>query len=150
MVESVMLKWTRHNEGLSQRQVAEAIGVSQKLISNLELDHNNWKGLNVETKKKLNEFFEGSKGWEPLNLEPITTDIQEDTEIEIEEQPEIEKPVVKHTVKIETKDNGLTENDDKVLTLIEFAYEGLSESKTHDDFAANIMLMKRILKKYDI
>lgn len=150
MVESVMLKWTRHNKGLSQREVAEALGVSQKLISNLELDHKNWKGLNVETKKKLNEFFEGSKGWEPIELEPDNTDIQENTEIEIEDQPVIEEPVVKYESKIEKKDIGLTENDNKVLTLIEFAYEGLSESKTHDDFTANIMLLKRILKKYEI
>ena len=37
---------------------------------------------------------------------------------------------------------------DNVLTLIEFVYEGLKESKTHEDFVVNINMLKRIIKKY--
>ena len=147
MVESVMLKWTRRNKGLTQQQVADAIGLSNQMISKLELDHKCWKGLSVETKAKFNEFFEGAKGWEPLELEP-TKDESENTEKKVEEKPKTEKPI-KRESKIEKNDNKLTEDDDKILTLIEFAYEGLSESSTRNEFEANINMLKRILKKYD-
>ena len=148
MVESVMLKWTRKYKGLTQQQVADAVGLSNQMISKLELDHKHWKSLSVETKTKFNEFFEGCKGWEPLNLESAETEESKKTENVIEEIHKNEKPIKRET-KIEKKDNKLTENDDKVLTLIEFAYEGLSESKTHNEFISNINLMKRILKKYE-
>ena len=50
----------------------------------------------------------------------------------------------------EVKDNSckLTKNDQKTYTLIEFAFEGLRDSENHDEFMANIKMLKRILDKY--
>lgn len=149
MNNNVMLKWSRKARGLSQKQVADAVGLSHQMISRLELDHKTWDNLNESYKVKLNEFFEGSKGWEPLK---IGTDEIDDTEIVeniTEEVSVIEEPSVKHKSKT-VKDNKLTKDDDKTLTLIEFAYEGLIEAKTHEDFSANISILRRILKKYGI
>ena len=39
-------------------------------------------------------------------------------------------------------------NNSKLLEMLEFAMEGLRESESEDDFKANLKLMKRILNKY--
>ena len=143
----VMLKWARREKHETQEQVANAIGISAKTISNLELRHESWDSLKNSTKEKLNEYFKGVKYWEPLE---IGTDISEPTGIFEETKEEIVEEKPKKTTKPnKIKDNSLTDIDIKMLTLIEFAFEGLNESSSHTEFIANINLIKRILKKFD-
>ena len=54
----------------------------------------------------------------------------------------------KPEVIIHKNTNSLTVKDQKTLTLIEFAYEGLFEAETHEDFVANLKMIKRIIDKY--
>lgn len=50
---------------------------------------------------------------------------------------------------VEVEENEVVDNDDaKTLVLLEFAFEGLKESETHEDFKANLKLIKRIVNSY--
>ena len=40
------------------------------------------------------------------------------------------------------------DNNAKTLVLLQFAFEGLKESETHEDFKANLKLIKRIVDSY--
>lgn len=150
MVKSVMLKFARQDKHVTQQQVADAVGLSIRKISKLELDRDEWHDLDNETRAKFNEFFKGAKGWEPLEMVSDDEATLDDEKTDAEQNVENRKSVIEHEHKNENSDDELIEDDDKILTLVEFAYEGLVESKTHDDFTANINMLKRILKKYDI
>lgn len=147
MNKTTMLKWSRKEKGMTQKALAEAIGVSDKTISELELHSERWDSLTKPTLEKINIFFEGTKYWEPVELDTNKSDITDFIDIPKENTIETKPAVVeKHT--IHYTDNRVTPNDVKALTLIEFAYEGLTESTTHEDFVANINMMKKILAKY--
>lgn len=147
MKKTVMLKNCRAMEKrVSQKELADAIGISERMLNKLEHDDEPWKTMRNHTKEKLNEYFKDTKGWEPLEV--ISGGFDPDKlgkkELKVEPAKVETKPVIE--VK---KDSKLTDDDTKVFTLIEFAYEGLNESSSHTDFEANINLLKRILKKYD-
>lgn len=148
MNKSVMLKWSRRDKKLSQKKLAEEIGISENIISRLELSSSEWNKLDESTKSKLNEFFEGCKYWESLVGEPDIEDASNFVEIDAVEESKETKSSLDY--KIQYSDDMITKYDVKVLTLIEFAYEGLCDSKTHEDFKANVDLIKRILKKYNL
>lgn len=148
MNKSVMLKWSRRDKKLSQKKLAEEIGISENIISRLELSSSEWNKLDESTKSKLNEFFEGCKYWESLVGEPDIEDTSNFVEIDAVEESKETKSSLDY--KIQYSEDMITKYDVKVLTLIEFAYEGLNESKTHEDFKANVDLIKRILKKYNL
>ena len=144
MKKSVMLKNCRMMEKrISQKELSEAVGISERMINKLEHDEDLWKTMRSSNREKLNEYFKNTRGWEPLEVESGFFDpdklINKETVEIVKEEPKI----------IENEINQLTEIDAKALTLIEFAYEGLSESDSHTDFIANINMLKRILKKFD-
>lgn len=49
---------------------------------------------------------------------------------------------------IKKDDKDITQQDTMTFVLVKFAYEGMKESKTHDEFIANINLLKRIIRDY--
>lgn len=132
----------RNEEGLSQVALAKMLGMSANTIHQLEHDETRWRGMYTKTVDKINGFLDGTFNKE-VESEPI-----EKPKKNVNRKPKHEQTIVviHDTKKDETV---LNENDKKTLTLIEFAYEGLSDSKTHDDFVANINMLKRILKKYN-
>lgn len=144
MSKIVMLKWARREKHLTQTQVAEAVGISDRMISKLELDHKAWNELTEEEIIKLNDFFDGTKYWEHVEFEPEVSEPEEIIETVIDES-NADSCI---TDQIQN-DDSLDETDIKALTLIEFVYEGLNESKTHDEFVSNMKILERILKKYE-
>ena len=137
MNRSERLKTKRIEDGLSQGALAKKIGVSVNTIGYLESDETRWGSMYAKTVDKINNYLEGGIKNEQSNVfvEKVKVEQKQET------------PIV---VICESKkdDNVLTKSDKKTLTLIEFAYEGLTESSSHTEFMANIKMLKRILDKY--
>lgn len=49
---------------------------------------------------------------------------------------------------VEVEEKKADDNNAKTLVLLQFAFEGLKESETHEDFKANLKLIKRIVDSY--
>lgn len=137
MNNCIRLKEVRTNLGLSQRELGKKLGLSNWTISKLESDETKWRAMAPSTTDKINSLFDGTFEYDSE---------KEETNV-IEEEKVIREPIVIHTRQL--MDNGLNDLDKKTLTLIEFAYEGLMDSKTGKEFIANINMLKRILNKYD-
>ena len=137
MNNCIRLKEVRTNLGLSQRELGKKLGLSNWTISKLESDETKWRAMAPSTTDKINSLFDGTFEYDSE---------KEETNV-IEEENVIIEPIVIHTQQL--KDNSLNDLDNKTLTLIEFAYEGLMDSKTGKEFIANINMLKRILNKYD-
>ena len=133
-----ILKSKRIEDGLSQVALSKKIGVAANTISYLETDETRWASMYAKTVDKINGYLDGT-----LNDVPVKKPVKK-----VDVEPKQETPIV--VICESKKDNNvLTEDDKKTLTLIEFAYEGLNDSKTHDDFMAYIHMLKRILNKYE-
>lgn len=127
-----LLKRRRKEERLSQTNLAKMLGMSCKTIVALEKDETRWRAMHAVTVDKINSFLDGSykENVNSVNEEPA------------------HKPAVVVVCDIPKNDNTLSKQDKKTLTLVEFAYEGLTESTNHNEFVANLKLLKRILDKY--
>lgn len=128
---------------LSQSELAEKAGLSSATIGRLERDETRWEFITDETFDKLTRVFEEIQGFAFVKVhESNSTNIEESEEtINVEE----EKPKMEETLIEEKKTD---DNDVKTLTLLEFAFEGLKESETHEDFKANLKLIKRVVDSY--
>ena len=146
MGQCVKLKFGRKQLGLSQKAFAEKVGLTAMTIRKLETDETAWLTALPSTVDKIYAGLEGVNYWvrddEPTQKLPKDEPVVEELDY-IVEVPE-PKPVIEE-VKV---DNGLHKRDNKTLILIDFAVEGLKEAETHEDFMANIKLLKRILKDY--
>lgn len=141
------LKWNRKRLGLTQEEFAKKAGVAIGTISRLEHDETAWLTVRNETEDKIYALFDSMDSWQPSDFKAGTV-IQE-IHTEIENQKDIMKVTQEEVVvQRESENSQLNKHDQKTFTLIEFAYEGLKESETHEDFAANIKMLKRILDKY--
>lgn len=137
------LKWNRKKLRLTQKQFAEAVGLSLSTICRLECDETAWQTMRDETVDRISDYCSSNDLW------PIKTDREETLETVNDEQIDMveidEEPVELLSLPVS---RGLTKQDDKTLTLIEFVYEGLQSATTHEDFVANINMIKRIVKEY--
>ena len=147
------LKWNRRAKGLSQKEFADLVGVSVGTISRLELDESAWLTVRPETEEKIVSQFTSPSSWKldekdiHRGLKEIGKELEEKVETEVDDKVITEKTPITIIEPVKVH-NGLTKDDEKTLSLIEFAYEGLSQAKTHEDFIANINLIKRIVKGY--
>lgn len=141
------LKWNRKRLGLTQEEFAKKAGVAIGTISRLEHDETAWLTVRNETEDKIYALFDSMDSWQPDDFKAGTVIQEIHTEIE---NPEIVTIVKQEEVVIHKENNSdqLNKHDQKTFTLIEFAYEGLRDSENHEDFAANIKMLKRILDKY--
>ena len=146
MTRTTMLKWCRREKGMTQQALGDAVGLNANTIYKLESNHEVWNGLKDTTKEKLNTFFEGTKYWVPLEMKFSMPEPTKTEEVIKVEPVTNDKPTEVHQIQYVA--NQVAPTDIKALTLIEFAYEGLQESKTHEDFVANINMLKRIISKY--
>lgn len=139
------LKWNRRKMKLSQSELAEKAGLSSATIGRLERDETRWEFITDETFDKLTRVFEEIQGFAFVKVhESNSTNIEESEEtINVEE----EKPKMEETL-VEVEEKKTDDNDVKTLTLLEFAFEGLKESETHEDFKANLKLIKRVVDSY--
>lgn len=146
MSNCMKLKEARKEAGLSQVDLAHKVNLSPYTIVKLEKDETQWAIMAPITADKIQGFLDGAAS---KRINKVKEEPQEEVN---EENTVVEEPIIEPEVKIvhkqTKKTNGLTELDNKTLTLVEFAYDGLRESKTHEDFVANIGLLKRIVNKY--
>lgn len=141
MNRSERLKTKRVEDGLSQAALAKKLGMSPNTINYLETDETRWGTMYTKTVDKINRYLDGT-------IEEMVTIIPAKRTSDYIDSERIDEQPVMVICKSKDNDDLLTENDKKTLTLIEFTYEGLSDSKTHEDFVANVNMIKRILKKY--
>lgn len=130
---------------LSQSELAEKAGLSSATIGRLERDETRWEFITDETFDKLTRVFEEIQGFAFVKVhESNSTNIEESEEtINVEE----EKPKMEETL-VEVEEKKADDNNAKILVLLQFAFEGLKESETHEDFKANLKLIKRIVDSY--
>lgn len=130
---------------LSQSELAEKAGLSSATIGRLERDETRWEFYTDETFDKLTRVFEEIQGFAFVKVhESNSTNIEESEEtINVEE----EKPKMEETL-VEVEEKKADDNNAKTLVLLQFAFEGLKESETHEDFKANLKLIKRIVDSY--
>lgn len=130
---------------LSQSELAEKAGLSSATIGRLERDETRWEIITDETFDKLTRVFEEIQGFAFVKVhESNSTNIEESEEtINVEE----EKPKMEETL-VEVEEKKADDNNAKTLVLLQFAFEGLKESETHEDFKANLKLIKRIVDSY--
>ena len=142
------LKIARRDMKLSQREFADKVGVSIGTIQRLEQDETTWDTLQDGTFDKVMKGLEDRGSWlkrkqtiEPEKTKLTFDDLPKDVTIGSEEATRILMTFNKHEEKKESKDA-------KTLEMLEFVMEGLRESETHEEFTANLKIMKRILKKF--
>lgn len=140
------LKWNRKRLGLTQPEFAKRIGISIGTLQKLERDETAWAVLHDSTVDKIMSFYSSMASWQPERPDKVLQEINE-----VIEEPQVEEEVIMEPkVVIETKpvETGLYKQDEKALTLIEFAYEELAQAKTHDDFVISIQMLKKIVNRY--
>lgn len=142
------LKWNRKRLGLTQKQLADKVGVHVLTIGKLERDETAWGTLQASTVDKISEFYASMASWQPDRPDKVLREINEVIEEPPVEEEIVMEPKVVFTQKPIETNNGLNTHDSKTLTLMEFAYEGLVQATTHEEFAANIKMIKRIIDKY--
>ena len=150
MGNCVKLKWNRRRLGMSQKAFADACGVSVGTIGRLETDETAWATIRAETEDRICAMFESMSSWQPERADKVLQDINNDTYLEHSDKPEVVveyKPVVREEIVLEAN-RDLTGHDKKTLSLMQFAYSGLLECATHEDFAANMKIIKRIVEQY--
>lgn len=142
------LKIARRDMKLSQREFADKVGVSIGTIQRLEQDETTWDTLQDGTFDKVMKGLEDRGSWlkrkqaiEPEKKKLTFDDLPKDVTIGSEEATRILMTFNKPEEKKESKDA-------KTLEMLEFVMEGLRESETHEEFTANLKIMKRILKKF--
>lgn len=159
MGRCAILKHCRKELNMSQQKFADEVGLNVMTISKLENDESAWLTVRPETEEKIQALIGGVDRWGRKHLaredkneskdesEPI--DVPKVIEIG-QITPEIMEQMTKQYEEDQAKKihNGLDTHDKKTLTLIEFAYEGLTEASTHEEFVANINMLKRIINKY--
>lgn len=142
------LKWNRKRLGLTQKQFGEQVGLSVMTINKLEKDETAWATLQDSTVDKIMAFYSSMASWQPERPDKVLREINEVVEEQQVEEEVIMKPETGMRITpVKTVDN-LHKNDEKTLTLIEFAYEELTQAKTHEDFAISIQMLKKIVNRY--
>lgn len=151
-----ILKHCRKELKLSQKQFADEVGLNVGTINKLENDESAWMTVRPDTEEKIQALIGTVDRWGRKHLTKEDTSKVETKPVEIPETiqigqitPEMMEQIYKqHEEKDKPVHNSLSTHDKKTLTLIEFAYEGLIEASTHEEFVANINIIKRILNKY--
>lgn len=146
MGQCVKLKFGRKQLGLSQKAFAEKIGLSVQTIAKFETDETAWLTAQADTIDKIYAGLEGVNFW--VRDDKPTQELPKDEPVVKELDYIVEVPEPKPIIEEVKVDNSLHKRDNKTLILIDFAVEGLKEAETHEDFMANIKLLKRILKDY--
>lgn len=140
MSKAKKLQWNRRAKGMNVKEFAKLVELSPLTIERLEKDDMYWCILKPEEEERIYSHYQSMASWQPTKeeaknvIQAIKDDEEEPAEV-IEE-----KPIRKSISELEV-------DDEEILTLLEFAYEGLKESTTHEEFEANLKIIKRIVNK---
>lgn len=141
MGQCVKLKWNRKNNlKMSTREYAKLVEADQTTINKLECDEEYWDKIPETLRDRIYATF---KPMAAVSKAVETVNEVEESLAKTEEKIEQLESSVR-----EVKKNGLNEQNEKTLTLVEFIFEELKNSKKHSDFKANIGLLNRALSKY--
>lgn len=146
MGQCVKLKFGRKQLGLTQKAFAEKVGLTAMTIRKLETDETAWLTALPSTIDKIYGALEGVNCW--ARDDKPTQELTLDEPVVDELYYTVAEPAPKPIIKEVKANDGLHKRDDKTLIPIDFVVEGLKEAETHEDFMANIKLLKRILKDY--
>lgn len=142
------LKWNRKRLKMSQQEFAKLVGLSMSTIRKLETDETAWGTLKSTTVDKIYYHFDSMASWQPERADKVIQEINSEMdESDVEEKAVPELPIVCEAV-IKEEDTGLTKQDEKTMTLLEFVHEGLKDCKNHDEFMVHINMIKRIVNQY--
>lgn len=148
MSNSERLAWNRKNVlKMTQAEFADKAGLCVATIGRLEQDESHWEVIQASTFDKIAAMFEGEKVWPLINrngdeVKPVQTMVILPKKEEVERTPEWAQELVKGL------DNMKTEQDNKTMVLLEFAFTELKDSVTHDEFEENLKLIRKILDKH--
>lgn len=153
MTKGAQLKWNRTEYGLSQKKLADLAGVSQYTIHRLENDTTAWLTVRPTTEDKLwsalERFASEQKEEVAKAYKELTGELKvEPKVVEKEEKKSVwptESITYEQAVEMISK---LPKKDEKTLTLLTTIWKWLNESKTHEEFAENINMMKCIIDQY--
>ena len=138
------LKWNRKRLGLSQREFAKKVGVSDATIRKLESDETAWLTIRSETSDKIAACFESMASWQPENAGQIMNEIR--SELNRERVVECTPAVIDIPSKV--IETGLHKADEKVLAQIELVWEQMSDADNHEEFMMYIKMLKKIVNKF--
>ena len=137
-----MLVACRRKIGMSQTELSVRTGVNEKIIRRLEKDESAWESVRESAVEKIMDFCSNTSSYQSEKLDTVCPKPQ------IKEEPELIEPRPITEKKPANKIDNLHKQDIKTLTLIEFAYEELTDAKTHDEFELAIKMIKKIVDKY--
>ena len=146
MKNTVKLKWNRKRLGMTQKAFAEHVGLSVQTISRLELDETAWATLKTETVDKIQSLYDSMASWQPERPDKVLEAINSEDMDTIDEDDVRPAPVVVCEAVI--KNEGLSTNDKKTLTMLQFLYDELNEVTTHCDFVHTMKLINKIVRNY--
>lgn len=138
------LKWNRKRLGLSQKEFAKKVGVSDATIRKLENDETAWLTIRSETSDKITACFENMASWQPENAGQIMNEIRSEL------NPRFDLEYTPGVIDIPSKvvEKGLHKADEKVLAQIEFVWEMMSDVDDHEEFMKYIKMLKKIVNKF--
>ena len=146
MSNCTRFKEAREKLGLSQMGVTKHYLISIGTIYKLEKDESYYSHMSTKIADEVQRLIDDSIAGK-ISKSQYTKVEKKTKPVTVVKETKVE-PKIETVHKPIKKTDELTEQDSKTLTLIEFAYEGLKESKNDSDFVANITLMKKILSKY--
>lgn len=149
MSKCVMLITTRRKLGMSQAELSVRVGVNEKTIRRLEKDETAWSSVRESSVDKIMSFCSNASSYQPEQLDKVIQETNKtDKTSETEEEVIMDAPAVFAQATVKPIERGLTKQDEKTLTLIDFAYEELTQAKTHDEFELAIKMIKKIVDRY--
>ena len=153
------LKWNRKRLMMTQKEFGDMVGLSATTICKLERDETAWGVIQADTADKIASHFEKMSSWQPERADKVLREINEDVEdyvnvngiddIPVNLPITITPATVEYGMSVNSS-NDMTREDLETLTLMEFGFEGLFESTKHEEFVANMNIIRRIVNKYYI
>lgn len=144
-----MLVSSRRKLGMSQTEFSVKSGVAEKTLRRLEKDESAWETVRESTIDKIMNFISGTSSYQPEKSHKVLRKTNKTVKASKVKEEVIMKPepVIEKIQPVKIVDE-LHNQDIKTLTLIEFAYEELTQAKTHTDFELAIKMIKKIADKY--
>ena len=147
-----MLTETIQKLGMSRAEFSVRVGVNEKSIRRLEREEAAWDSVRQSTVDKLMDVCTNTQKYELKQIDKVYTEQQTRGELIAKQEPVIEEEITMAPLASINKEHEiditLTKQDEKTLALVEFAYEELTQAKTHEDFAISIQMLRKIISRY--
>lgn len=147
-----MLTETIQKLGMSRAEFSVRVGINEKSIRRLEREEAAWDSVRQSTVDKLMDLFANAQTYEFKQIDKIHVAQQTRDELIVKQEPLLEEEITMAPLANINKESEidvtLSNQDIKTLTLVEFAYEELTQAKTHDEFVDAIQMLRKIMNRY--